>query len=698
MAALNFNTELQFLKGVGPERAKLFNEAYGVKTMGQLLYLIPNRYEDRSAKLQLHTHIAEGTQGLCIGELGPIELIGIGKKKRLQAYLYVDNQKLKLLWFRGLQYATKSLKVGAQYACYGKINGNPGFYSMVHPELKIYNPAQLDTGINPIYPSVEKALKKGLNSKAIQKIIENNIDAIDAFPPLFNLELETQYNIPSSQSIFYNLHCPKNIDTAGNLLWCLKLEELFYHQLLQNQKKHLNKSNNKGIVFTEVGDLFNKFYSEVLPFELTSAQKRVLRDIRSDSKSGKQMNRLLQGDVGSGKTMVAFLSALLAVDNGYQASIMAPTEILAQQHYKEFSGFAEILNIKVEILTGSVKGVKRRVLLNDLAEGKIDILVGTHALIEPKVVFKNLALAVVDEQHRFGVAQRAKLAYKNTPPPHVLVMTATPIPRTLTMSHYGDLDLSVIDELPPGRKPVRTVHRTDANRLSVFQFLKDEIAKGRQVYIVYPLIEESEALDYKDLMDGFESISRAFPLPQYQTAIVHGKMDNATKAYEMQRFVDGIAHIMVATTVIEVGVNVPNASVMVIESSEKFGLSQLHQLRGRIGRGAEQSYCILMSKKTLGDDAKTRIETMVSSSDGFVIANVDLKLRGPGNVLGTQQSGVSSFRFANIVEDFDLLKKANLMANEILSQDPNLLLSQNKNLKEKLNKALKSAEKWANIG
>lgn len=699
MPQLSLHTELKFLKGVGPERATLFQEAYGISTFEELLYLVPNRYEDRSQQLNLNSIPQDGFTGVVVGVLGPIETIGVGRKKRIQATLDCDGVKLKLLWFRGLAYATKSLKVDATYSAYGKVSGTSVNCSMVHPELKLYNPAdKSNTGVSPIYPGTEKALKKGLNSKAIHKIISANIGDIEAYPKLFPDFLYEQFTIPSLQEVFWNLHCPSNLVDAGKLIWCLKLDELFYHQLLQNKKRLILQSNQNGLMFSTVGEKFNAFYENILPFELTGAQKRVVKEIRNDTRSGKQMNRLLQGDVGSGKTMVAFLAALLAIDNGFQACIMAPTEILAQQHFADFDAYADKLGLRAEILTGSVKGAKRKVLLHDLEQGDIHILVGTHALIEPHVVFKNLGLVLVDEQHRFGVAQRAKLAEKNNPAPHVLVMTATPIPRTLTMSHYGDLDLSVIDELPPGRKPIQTLHRTDAARLSIFSFIESEIEKGRQIYIVYPLIEESESMDYKDLMDGYESISRRFPMPKFQTSIVHGRLDNATKAYEMQRFVKGETNIMVATTVIEVGVNVPNASVMVIESAEKFGLSQLHQLRGRIGRGAEQSYCVLMTKDKLGEDATERIKTMVETNDGFKIAEVDLKLRGPGNVMGTQQSGTSSFRFANIAEDFELLKLANKMAQKVLKEDPNLEQSKNAAINKRLKKALISARKWANIG
>jgi ATP-dependent DNA helicase RecG len=501
----------------------------------------------------------------------------------------------------------------------------------------------------------------------------------------------------SKQDALLNAHFPKSQENLAKAEYRLKFEELFFIQLQLLRKKLINKTKIKGFVFGSVGAVFNEFYADKLPFSLTNAQKRVLKEIRKDVASGAHMNRLLQGDVGSGKTIVAILAMLLALDNGFQATIMAPTEILANQHFTAVSELVSGMKIKVDILTGSVRVKKRREIHAALEDGTLHILIGTHALIEDKVKFKNLGIAVIDEQHRFGVKQRAKLWAKNTLPPHILVMTATPIPRTLAMSVYGDLDISVIDELPPGRKEVKTVHRFDSNRLSVFKFMKDEIAKGRQIYLVYPLIEESEAMDYKDLMDGFESVSREFPLPKYQISIVHGKMKPADKEFEMQRFVKGETQIMVATTVIEVGVNVPNASVMIIESSERFGLSQLHQLRGRVGRGADQSYCILLSSYKLSPEAKMRLKTMVDTTDGFKIAEVDLKLRGPGNLMGTQQSGVLNLKIADILKDSKILVTARNTAITLLQEDQNLAKEENLSIKKAFMKMTKSSKIWSNI-
>jgi len=494
-----------------------------------------------------------------------------------------------------------------------------------------------------------------------------------------------------------NIHFPTSPEMLEKAQYRLKFEELFFIQLQLIRKKIIRKNKIKGYVFNQVGEVFNEFYTEHLPFKLTNAQKLVLKEIRKDVASNAHMNRLLQGDVGSGKTIVALLSMLLAIDNGFQASIIAPTEILATQHYYAISDLLKKMNISVDLLTGSTKVKKRREIHENLENGQLHILIGTHAILEEKVSFKNLGIAIIDEQHRFGVAQRSKMWKKNKLPPHILVMTATPIPRTLAMSVYGDLDISVIDELPPGRKEVQTVHRFDKNRLAVFNFMKKEIGKGRQVYVVYPLIQESQAMDYKDLMDGFESISREFPIPKYQISIVHGKMKAPDKEYEMQRFVKGETQILVATTVIEVGVNVPNASIMVIESSERFGLSQLHQLRGRVGRGGDQSYCVLLSGIKLSSEAKTRLKTMVETSDGFKIAEVDLKLRGPGNMMGTQQSGVLNLRIADVVKDSPILYNARNAAIDLLKEDPNLLKSENNQIHKTFAEISKTSGAWSNI-
>lgn len=503
-----------------------------------------------------------------------------------------------------------------------------------------------------------------------------------------------ELRLVSKTEAMFNIHFPKDLKLLSRAQFRLKFEELFYIQLQLISKKLIRKQKIKGYPFEKVGNLFNSFYKDHLPFELTAAQKKVIKEIRSDLGSKAQMNRLLQGDVGSGKTVVALMTILLALDNGYQACLVAPTEILANQHFKGIKELLGDIGVSIALLTGSVKKAGRKVIHEQLEDGTLDLLIGTHAVLEDKVKFKNLGLAIIDEQHRFGVAQRSKLWHKNEVPPHILVMTATPIPRTLAMSLYGDLDISVIDELPPGRKAVKTVHRFDKNRLKVFQFLRDEIKKGRQIYIVYPLIQESEALDYKDLMDGYESIARDFPLPDYQISIVHGKMKPQDKDYEMERFVKGETHIMVATTVIEVGVNIPNASVMIIESAERFGLSQLHQLRGRVGRGAEQSYCILMSSHKLTSEAKTRLETMTSTNDGFEIAEVDLKLRGPGDLMGTQQSGILNLKIADIVKDNDILKTARYYAIKVLNEDPRLQKEDNKQIRYAYAQLMKHKNIW----
>ncbi|HET8753136.1 MAG TPA: ATP-dependent DNA helicase RecG, partial [Salinimicrobium sp.] len=553
----------------------------------------------------------------------------------------------------------------------------------------------LRTAMQPIYPSTEKLSKAGVTNRAVSKWMQQLfLETKGNFYETLPLEiLEELRLLPKSKAVF-NIHFPESQELLAKAQFRLKYEELFYLQLQLLMKNLLQKKKIKGFPFETIGSRFNTFYNEQLEFELTDAQKRVLKEIRTDFGSNAQMNRLLQGDVGSGKTIVAFMSMLMALDNGFQACLMAPTEILSVQHFNELESLCNELQISILLLTGSTKASKRKEIHEKLENGELDLIVGTHALIEDKVKFKNLGLAVIDEQHRFGVAQRAKMWKKNILPPHILVMTATPIPRTLAMSLYGDLDISVIDELPPGRKSIKTVHRYDSNRLKVFRFLKDEIPKGRQIYIVYPLIQESETMDYKDLMDGYESIVREFPLPEYQISIVHGKMKPADKDYEMQRFVKGETNIMVATTVIEVGVNVPNASVMVIESAERFGLSQLHQLRGRVGRGAEQSYCILMTGHKLSADSKTRLETMVRSNDGFEIAEVDLKLRGPGDIMGTQQSGVLNLKIADIVRDNDILKAARHSALRILKEDPELKLEKNRVLRFTYSQIAKHKNIW----
>ena len=561
-------------------------------------------------------------------------------------------------------------------------------------ELLEEHEKNLRSAMQAIYPSTEKLSNKGITNRVVSKIMQQLfLETNGKFTETLSNNLLTELKLISKSEALFNIHFPKNQELLAKAQYRLKFEELFYIQLQLILKNLIHKSKIKGFPFTKVGDYFNSFFKSHLEFELTDAQKRVIKEIRQDLGSNAQMNRLLQGDVGSGKTIVALMSMFIALDNGFQACLMVPTAILSVQHYNGLQKTCNNLNISIKLLTGSTNTLERRKIHEALENGDLQILIGTHALLEDKVKFKNLGLAIIDEQHRFGVAQRSKLWKKNTSPPHVLVMTATPIPRTLAMSVYGDLDISIIDELPPGRRSIKTVHRYDNNRLKVFRFIRDEIAKGRQIYIVYPLIQESEKMDYKDLMDGYESIVRDFPLPDYQISIVHGKMKPADKDYEMQRFVKGETQIMVATTVIEVGVNIPNASVMIVESAERFGLSQLHQLRGRVGRGAEQSYCILMTSHKLNNDSKTRLETMVRTNDGFEIAEVDLRLRGPGDIMGTQQSGVLNLKIADIIKDNDILQHARYFAKKILKDDPSLANPENKALLE----TYKAMGKYKNI-
>jgi ATP-dependent DNA helicase RecG len=555
---------------------------------------------------------------------------------------------------------------------------------MSHPEIELFTEHEksLRSALQPVYPSTETLTNRGISSRVMSKMMQQLfLETQNLFGETLPAYLISELRLMSKKEALLNIHFPSNNDALAKAQFRLKFEELFFIQLQLITKNLLRKHKIKGHPFTHVGDLFSNFFQNHLPFELTTAQKRVLKEIRNDMGKPAQMNRLLQGDVGSGKTIVAFMSMLLALDNGFQACLMAPTEILANQHFFGLSELAKQLNINIKILTGSTKTSERKIIHEALEDGSLHLIIGTHALLEDKVKFKNLGLAIIDEQHRFGVEQRSKLWQKNTIPPHVLVMTATPIPRTLAMSLYGDLDISVIDELPPGRKPIQTVHRFDSNRLKVWKFIRDEIEKGRQIYIVYPLIQESEKMDFKDLMDGYESISRDFPLPKYAISIVHGKMKPADKDAEMKRFSEGKTNIMVATTVIEVGVNIPNASVMIIESAERFGLSQLHQLRGRVGRGAEQSYCILMTSHKLSSDSKTRMETMCATNDGFEIAEVDLKLRGPGDLMGKQQSGVLNLQIADLVRDKDILMVARHEAVKLLKDDATMEKPDHANLR-----------------
>ena len=843
---MNLQQPITYLKGVNIARAELLYSELGIKNCGDLLQLFPFRYIDKTQFYKIHQLQQNSAEVQVVGKITRLRTVAQKRGSRLVATFIDETGSMELVWFRGQKWLKDSLKINEPYVIYGKLNYYSGTFSMPHPEMELVKnyKMKIQSSMQPVYPSTEKLSNKNVTNKVVRGYIEDLLSKIgNSIQESLPTYLLKENNLIGKREALINVHFPKNQELLAKAQYRLKFEELFFIQLQLLRKKLIRKNKIKGFVFEKVGETFNNFYNNYLPFDLTNAQKRVLKEIRKDVASNAHMNRLLQGDVGSGKTIVALLTMLIAIDNGYQATIMAPTEILATQH---FTGIVELLkdsSVSVELLTGSVKTKKRREIHAALESGELNILIGTHALLEDKVQYKNLGIAIIDEQHRFGVAQRSKLWQKGGPssilpkgkevetirekymtarpsiygllkelqqerkkqttqaeqilwevlrgkklgfkfrrqhiiddfivdfvcleknliievdgkyhnsneqqeaddlrteilnsygykvirfknkeligsidsvlrkitetlkslpfgkvgrafPPHILVMTATPIPRTLAMSVYGDLDISVIDELPPGRKEVKTVHRYDSNRLSVFKFLKDEIEKGRQVYVVYPLIQESEAMDYKDLMDGYESISREFPNPKYQISIVHGKMKPADKEYEMQRFVKGETQIMVATTVIEVGVNVPNASVMIIESAERFGLSQLHQLRGRVGRGAEQSYCILLSSFKLSSDAKTRLKTMVETSDGFKIAEVDLKLRGPGNIMGTQQSGVLNLKIADIVKDTPILHQARQVAISVLQNDSSLSKPENDILLKAYTQLQRKTGFWSEI-
>ncbi len=838
-------TPITYLKGVGPNRAETLQSELGIATYQDLINLFPNRYIDRTRYYKIAQLQRSNADMQIIGKIIHLKTVEQKRGKRLVATFIDETGEMELVWFRGQKWIRENLKLNTPYVIFGRCNWYNGKFSMPHPDMELLADHEkgLKIAMQPIYPSTEKLSNKGITNRVINKMMQQLfLESKGRFSETLSDKVIFELQLLSKSESLFNIHFPKNQELLAKDQFRLKFEELFYIQLQLISKKLLRKQKIKGFNFNQVGELFNTFYRDHLPFELTNAQKRVIKEIRADLGSNAQMNRLLQGDVGSGKTIVALMIMLLAIDNGFQACLMAPTEILAQQHYNGIKGLLDNTGVTCELLTGSVKKSARRPIHEQLENGELHILIGTHAVLEDKVQFKNLGLAIVDEQHRFGVAQRSKLWHKGSPPltppkgrvneihhkyqtarpstyqllkelqldrkkkttkaerilwnqlktkqlgvkfrrqhiidefivdfvclskkliievdggyhqkpqqkevdamrtqiltdlgykvirfknervigaidsvlkkiasvlnylpfgedggavpPHILVMTATPIPRTLAMSLYGDLDISVIDELPPGRKPIKTVHRYDSNRLKVFHFIKDEIKKGRQIYVVYPLIQESEALDYKDLMDGYESIVRDFPLPDYQISIVHGKMKPADKDYEMERFVKGETNIMIATTVIEVGVNVPNASVMIIESAERFGLSQLHQLRGRVGRGADQSYCILMTSHKLSSEAKTRLETMVRTNDGFEIAEVDLKLRGPGDLMGTQQSGILNLKIADIVKDNDILKTARHYAIQTLKNDPNLEQPNNLIVRHTYNQLVKHKNTWTYI-
>lgn len=678
-------TSIEYLKGIGPNRASLLREELGLYTYQDLLHFFPNRYIDRSRFYTINQLPKTQAEVQIKGQITQVKMVAQKRGKRLVAVFTDGTSTMEMVWFRGHKWIQEQLKLNTSYVAFGRLSWYGSKPSMAHPELTLsteYEKSPLGQ-LHPLYPATEKLVNRGITQRIMKQMM---IHLFEIISPQFQENLPDYFlsklKLISRKQAIVNIHFPQNLEALTQAQRRLKFEELFYIQLQLIQKNRLQKQKIKGYIFSKVGENFNSYFNHHLPFQLTGAQQRVVKEIRQDMGTGKQMNRLLQGDVGSGKTIVALLSMLIALDNAFQSCLMAPTEILAIQHYQSIQASLGDLHVKVGLLTGSVKGAERRTLFNELAEGSLHLLVGTHAVIEEKVTFKNLGLAIIDEQHRFGVAQRSKLWHKNSLPPHILVMTATPIPRTLAMSVYGDLDISIIDELPPGRKEIKTVVRSDANRLDVFRFIKDEITKGRQVYIVYPLIQESEKMDYKDLMDGYESLVRSFPLPEYRISIVHGQMKPADKEFEMQRFVAGETQIMVATTVIEVGVNVPNASVMIIESAERFGLSQLHQLRGRVGRGADQSFCILMAGNKRSQEAKTRLQTMVQTNDGFEIAEVDLRLRGPGDLMGTQQSGVLQLKIADLLKDQEILKTARYFAQNIVTNDPEMVAEQHLRIRQ----------------
>ncbi len=691
-------TPIAYLKGVGPKRAEVLEKELGICSYEDLLHYYPFRYIDKSQFYKISEVNSDLPYIQIVGKIVRMEEVGAKRSKRLVAYVQDETGLLELVWFKGVKWVKSSIKANTQYVIFGKPNLFNGKINIAHPEIESAEEYKKVMGntLQPMYPSSEKLSSKGLNNKAIGKLTQALLPGLkNQIRETLSADLLQKLNLLSREEALFSIHFPKNTQDLQRAQYRLKFEELFFIQLQLIKMKQVRQQKLKGHNFSTIGKHFNQFFNEYLPFKLTNAQKRVLKEIRKDCGGQHQMNRLLQGDVGSGKTLVALMSVLMAIDNGFQTCFMAPTEILANQHFETISGFLKELPIKVGLLTGSKKAAERKVLHQELENGEIHLLIGTHALLENKVKYKNLGLVIIDEQHRFGVAQRAKMWQKNTQPPHVLVMTATPIPRTLAMTLYGDLDISVIDELPPGRKKIKTVWKYDSNRLRVFGFIHEEIKKGRQAYIVYPLIKESEKLDYKDLMDGYESVCRAFP--EQKISIVHGQMKAEDKDFEMARFVKGETKIMVATTVIEVGVNVPNASIMIIESAERFGLSQLHQLRGRVGRGAEQSYCILMSGNKLSEDAQKRLKTMVQTSNGFEIAEEDLKLRGPGDLMGTQQSGMLDLKLSDLVKDNGILQYARQIAIETLEEDPDFTLTKNKNLASAYKEYMRNRWQWSRI-
>lgn len=690
--------DIKYLQGVGPQRAALLDKELQLRSLRDLLYYFPYKYVDRSRLYYIHEIDGNMPYIQLQGEILSFETIGEGRQRRLVAHFSDGTGVVDLVWFQGIKYLLGRYKVHEPYIVFGKPTMFNGRINIAHPDIDPAGELTLSTmGLQPYYSTTEKMKRGGLNSHALEKLMKNAFALLQApLPETLCEKVVKEHHLMPLNEALRNIHFPQNPELLRKAQYRLKFEELFYVQLNILRYTQDRRRKYRGVVFERVGEVFNTFYSQNLPFQLTNAQKRVIKEIRKDMGSGRQMNRLLQGDVGSGKTLVALMSMLIALDNGYQACIMAPTEILAAQHYETMTRLLFGMNVRVELLTGSIKGKKREEILHNLLTGDVDILIGTHAVLEDTVHFSSLGMVVIDEQHRFGVAQRAKLWSKNTCPPHVLVMTATPIPRTLAMTLYGDLDVSVIDELPPGRKPIQTIHQFDNRRPSLYAGIRKQIAEGRQVYIVYPLIKESEKMDIKNLEDGYENICAEFA--DCKVSKVHGQMKPAEKDAEMQRFVNGETQIMVATTVIEVGVNVPNASVMVIENAERFGLSQLHQLRGRVGRGADQSYCILVTSYKLSEDTRKRLEIMVQTNDGFEIAEADLKLRGPGDLEGTQQSGIAfDLKIADIARDGQLLQYVREVAACIVDEDPNGQLPEYQILWQQLQSLRKTHVNWAAI-
>ena len=700
MANNLLDTPIEYLKGVGPERAKLLKQEFDIHSFGDLLRWYPYRYVDRTRFYKTNEISGDLLYVQLRGQILSLKSSGHSKGARMTAQFVDDAGSVELIWFAGLKWLQGKYKPGQEYVVFGKPTVYNGKINIAHPETEEITDENLKrtSALQPMYSSSERSKMKGLDSKGIMKLQKTISLLVESkIPETLPEKIIDNLKLLSREETLKQIHFPSNPQIVLRAEARIKFEEFLYIQLRILRVKMMRQENVKGWVFDTVGEQFNSFFNNHLPFPLTNAQKRVIKEIRQDLGGGKQMNRLLQGDVGSGKTVVALMCMLLANDNGFQACLMAPTEILANQHFVTLKELLKNMSIHIGLLTGSTKTKDRKVLHEALRSGEMNILIGTHALIEDVVQFKSLGLVVIDEQHRFGVEQRSKLWKKNTNPPHILVMTATPIPRTLAMTLYGDLDTSIIDEMPPGRKQIRTVHYFDSQRLRVFGFMKEQIQAGRQIYLVYPLIDESKTMDYKNLMDGYESISRAFPLPEFNVSIVHGQMKAADKNFEMERFVKGETNIMVATTVIEVGVNIPNASVMIVESAERFGLSQLHQLRGRVGRGAEQSFCVLMTSYKLGKDSKLRMDTMVRTNDGFEIAEVDLKLRGPGDLEGTQQSGLIGLRLADITKDGAILQHARGVAAEILDDDPTLEKPIHAALLNEMKREQKSSVNWGRI-